>query len=1051
MSSSASLPGSPLPPNSQSFAAASSPLFLRQQLQQQQQQPQLLSLQQPQQQQPPLQPPPTAGAALQVGGLAAHSPGAAPATYTIDSVLAAIHSLYGNADALPDAARRRKEADIWLKDFQKTPEAWTIADALIRLDGVMPESQLFAAQTLRQKVRHDLDQLATADRLLLRDSLLSSLLRFRSGPRTVSTPLSMAIARLAILLPEWEAPLQQLFSMFRDPQDVGLLLNMIGALPDEFDQDRNITLSKEEFRARRHALVTQNANEVLHMLMVIVNSDLNEDLQFKVLDCLCVWIRSGDITVVAVASTQLVERAFYVLNQFMSPDTFDKAVDLICEIITSSGRELSRSANNSRSATDPALYMPVIQSIYTCLQPLVPVLKKAVESTESNQNQSADDVDDEDKVRGLCNIFAIAGEYYLPLILNELEAWKGIVDGILVCTASSDFEIVPITFQFWSMVADEITTVRRDVLPNYIELYRLLIDIMIKHLHYPLDMKWTPKERDEFRDFRHSMGQVLKVCVSVLGEEEALLRPYKVLTGFVLNGAGPGAALDPSVPWQQIEAPLFALRTMGRKISDDEGRMLPEIMEMLPRLPGHPKVRYAAILVIGRYASWTKKHPEFIPYQMNFISKGFQDNESTAAACQALKYLCEECGEMMVDYLSQLHPFYMKTVNEITRYERLDLVKALASVIRHVPVVAVGDSPDQLKVLEMFCLPIAQHLHQVGSAGKSRADMDKAVVSEVCDLLEQFSSFLYDCQPPVIPPGAANPCVRLFQSMWPVLSSLLDLGNANIHVEVAKVISGMVDGHAEAFYVAIGDVLPKLVSSYAETEFTPLLWASSKFVRKYGASDENTALIMRQLVEALSQTAFKSVQAASSVNSLGDVIEDYFGLLSDLVNECPIQFLQSPLLQAYLECAIACMPIEDSRAWCALYLDFLKPALALATPNRPVSIPDPILAPLLDVVRTNRHRLLSEFVRCLIHTFPLASDVRRDREEETRAVFGSVFVAIWDVVVGSSGSDGAGSVPPATVAEAASIVGAAVEALAMGVPIFNSDAEQVAFLGALAT
>lgn len=44
--------------------------------------------------------------------------------------------------------------------------------------------------------------------------------------------------------------------------------------------------------------------------------------------------------------------------------------------------------------------------------------------------------------------------------------------------------------------------------------YARLIDVMIKHLRYPPNLsEWTAKERDEFREFRHVIGDVLKDCV----------------------------------------------------------------------------------------------------------------------------------------------------------------------------------------------------------------------------------------------------------------------------------------------------------------------------------------------------------------------------------------------------------------------------------------------------------------------------------------------------------------------------------------------------------
>jgi transportin-3 len=64
----------------------------------------------------------------------------------------------------------------------------------------------------------------------------------------------------------------------------------------------------------------------------------------------------------------------------------------------------------------------------------------------------------------------------------------------------------------------------------------------------------------------------------------------------------------------------------------------------LPQLPAQPKLRYAATLVVGRYAAWTEKHPEFIPSQLAFISEGFKIEEVMPAAALAMKFLCQSCG-----------------------------------------------------------------------------------------------------------------------------------------------------------------------------------------------------------------------------------------------------------------------------------------------------------------------------------------------------------------------------------------------------------------------
>jgi transportin-3 len=98
--------------------------------------------------------------------------------------------------------------------------------------------------------------------------------------------------------------------------------------------------------------------------------------------------------------------------------------------------------------------------------------------------------------------------------------------------------------------------------------------------------------------------------------------------------------------WQDVEAPLFAVRAMGSKVDDSESVIMPQIMGLLERLPKHPKIQYCATLVIARYASWTRFHPEFIPYQLHLISAGFEHDDVVAASAHALKYLCQECSEV---------------------------------------------------------------------------------------------------------------------------------------------------------------------------------------------------------------------------------------------------------------------------------------------------------------------------------------------------------------------------------------------------------------------
>ena len=172
---------------------------------------------------------------------------------------------------------------------------------------------------------------------------------------------------------------------------------------------------------------------------------------------------------------------------------------------------------------------------------------------------------------------------------------------------------------------------------------------------------------------------MLKDCVRILGEEAALGRPLKQLTSRM-------GSTNPQENWQALEAPLFSLRTMGGQVSVNESVVLPQVMALLPQLPQHPKIRYAVILVMGRYAEWTNCHPDYISYQLQYISSGFEDKESVAAAAQTLRDLCKYCAPHLVAFLPDLHSFYMNIIRLLPYQDRRQVIEAVAHVLSAVAV-----------------------------------------------------------------------------------------------------------------------------------------------------------------------------------------------------------------------------------------------------------------------------------------------------------------------------------------------------------------------------
>ena len=292
---------------------------------------------------------------------------------------------------------------------------------------------------------------------------------------------------------------------------------------------------------------------------------------------------------------------------------FDSAVNLICDLIHET-QELEEN-----------------MSLITLLVPRVIELRP----------QLALYKEDADRIRGYTKIFSEAGETYRMLLLQAPDQFLPIVEAIAECTAYPDLDIVPITFTFWYRLAQSIGK-RQAVPPVLVEAYTALVEIIIRHLHFPTDPSlMTAQEADDFRGFRHVMGDTLKDCCHVLGTNKCLTRAYEMITTAIAQGGD-------NVPWQAIEAPLFSMRSMGAEMDPTDNQIIPKIMDLMPGLPAHPRVRYAALLVMSRYSEWTSQHPSYIPFQLQYISSGFEDTdpEVPAAAGLAMKYMCKDCKQV---------------------------------------------------------------------------------------------------------------------------------------------------------------------------------------------------------------------------------------------------------------------------------------------------------------------------------------------------------------------------------------------------------------------
>ena len=419
-------------------------------------------------------------------------------------------------------------------------------------------------------------------------------------------------------------------------------------------------------------------------------------LQGLVFETLQSWLQAGELDATLIAQSPLFGFAFEALSNIQ---LFDHAVDVVCDLI----HETQEVEDN----------VEVVQLIVPRVIALRETFHQAVAS------------EDDDAVRGFCRIFTEAGETYRQLILAHPDTFLPLVQVIGECSAYHDLDIVPITFGFWWKLAQALgkqaehgDNPAASQYAPFLEVYSKLQESMTVHLRFPEDeASQTAEARDEFRSFRHRMGDTLKDCCSVLGANVCMKRAYDAVMTAMQKGS--------AVSWQEIEAPLFSIRAMGAQVDPTDNSVLPLIMDMLPTLPRHTRIQYAAILVISRYTHWIAAHPQYLPFQLNYISEGFNvtENDVSLAAALAMKFMCMDCQEHLVPYLGQLHGFVTTAGLKLTLEEKIDVAEAIGYVIA-----SMGQA-EAAEALQKFTQPLLEQLQGActGPLLLTREELDPVV------------------------------------------------------------------------------------------------------------------------------------------------------------------------------------------------------------------------------------------------------------------------------------------------------------------------------------
>ena len=419
------------------------------------------------------------------------------------------------------------------------------------------------------------------------------------------------------------------------------------------------------------------------------------------------WLKEGPIA--SVVDSPLLD---IIINSLSEESSFDAAVDCLCAIFQET-REVDE-------------YQSTIRTLY----PRIVALRSKIGQAAKTE--------DLDTYKGITRLFAEAGEAWVVLIARMPQQFQGLVEAVLECAARDrDRDAIALTFNFWNemklyLVLEKYIEARALFAPEFAK----LVDIMIKHLEFPVpedgdesDLFDGDREQEEkFREFRHAMGDVLKYCCEILGVPACLGKSLELIQQWV-NRYG-AQATDTDVPhWQELEAPLFSMRAMGLMVDKEESVMLPRIMPLLVRVPRHEKVRFAAIMALGRYTEWTSEHPEFLESQLNFIIAGFghESKEVVRAAALAFKYFCHDCRLQLREHGTPLQQFYESVLDGLPMASQEEVTEGVAYVVSIQPLDKV------YAMMKLYCDPLIKRLMaKANQAQDPNGKLDVAGPSSRC-------------------------------------------------------------------------------------------------------------------------------------------------------------------------------------------------------------------------------------------------------------------------------------------------------------------------------
>ncbi|KAL9375248.1 hypothetical protein Peur_032127 [Populus x canadensis] len=821
-----------------------------------------------------------------------------------NSVKDALNALYHHPDDV-----FRMEADRWLQNFQRTIDAWQVADNLLHDATSNLETLIFCSQTLRSKVQRDFEELPSEAFRPLRSSLNTLLKKFHRGPPKVRTQISIAVAALAVQVPPEDWGDGGIVHWLKDemtshPEYIPGFLELLTVLPEEVFNYK--IAARPERRRQFENELTSQIEVALNILTACLKiSELKE----QVLEAFSSWIRlRHGIPGSVLACHPLVYTALSSLN---SETLSEAVVNVISELIHYT------TAGNSGGIP---VQMPLIQVI--------------VPQVMSLKEQLRDSSKDEEDVKAIARLFADMGDSYVELIATGSDESMMIVNALLEVASHPEYDIASMTFNFWhnlqhiltkrdsytsfgNEVSIEVERSRR--LQVFHSAYESLVSLVSFRVKYPQDYQTlSVEDLKEFKQTRYAVMDVLIDAASVLGGDATLRILYvKLYEARTCLGNGHNQ-------WHPAEAALFCIRAISNYVSTVEAEVMPKIMSLLLELPHEPQLLQTVCLTIGAYSKWLDASSDGFPLLSSVIKvllSGMSKSEdSAAAAAVAFRHICDDCRRKLCGYFDELFSIYHSAVIQggsfkVSAEDSLHMVEAFSMVITELPA-------DQAKqALEKLCLPVVTPLQEIISHGPEV--LEKKPARELTVHIDRLAYiFRYVNHPEAV--------ADAIQRLWPILKAIFDIRAWDMQTmeSLCRACKYAVRTSGRFMGITIGEMLEEIQGLFQQHHQPCFLYLSSEVIKIFG-SDPSCAYYLKILIETLFKCTTCLLTNIKDFTARPDIADDCFLLASRCIRYCPQVFIPSTVFPSLVDCSMIGITVQHREASNSI-LTFLSDVFDLA-------------------------------------------------------------------------------------------------------------------------